>query len=291
MIKAINSDYIEDVIYTVKKLHGDVEINIIDENLTPEKEIKEELSNIDIFGSRRYFIIRNPKTILPFAKNIDTEDYIYLHTNKKIKDIDTIIGKTLTIENFIREEFLKYGVSIDRNVIKFIVSNIQDNRLSLKNEIKKCVFYIYPEKNINDVSQIKDILVPDTEILIWNILNYIVDNSKKDIIKEYKKLKDQNTDSIYILTMVLRQIKIILLVLSMKDNSSIKIMDELKKIKINTSVYGIDRIKRSLDSRNIEKYSKEKLTLIYHKMITLYSSSNGGKIDIDTGLLLLLLFI
>jgi DNA polymerase III delta subunit len=291
MIKAINSDYIEDVIYTVKKLHGDVEINIIDENITPEKEIKEELSNIDIFGSKRYFIIRNPKTILPFAKNIDTEDYIYLHTNKKIKDIDTIIGKKLTIENFIREEFLKYGVSIDINVIKFIVSNIQDNRLSLKNEIKKCVFYIYPEKNIQDVSQIKDILVPDTEILIWNILNYIVDNSKKDIIKEYKKLKDQNTDSIYILTMVLRQIKIILLVLSMKDNSSIKIMDELKKIKINTSIYGIDRIKRSLDSRNIEKYSKEKLTLIYHKMITLYSSSNGGKIDIDTGLLLLLLFI
>ena len=291
MIKAINSDYIEDVIYTVKKLHGDVEINIIDENVKPEKEIKEELSNIDIFGSRRYFIIRNPKTILPFAKNIDTEDYIYLHTNKKIKDIDTIIGKTLTIENFIREEFLKYGVLIDTNVIKFIVSNIQDNRLSLKNEIKKCVFYIYPEKNINDVSQIKDILVPDTEILIWNILNYIVDNSKKDIIKEYKKLKDQNTDSIYILTMVLRQIKIILLVLSMKDNSSIKIMEELKKIKINTSVYGIDRIKKSLDSRNIEKYSKEKLTLIYHKMITLYSSSNGGKIDIDTGLLLLLLFI
>ncbi len=286
MIKTINTDYIDDALYTIKKLHGDVYINIIDEDITPEKELKEELSNIDIFGSRRYFIIRNPKTILSFAKDIETEDYIYIHTNKKVKGIDEILIKKQTLENFIREEFSRYEVLIDTNVIKFIVSNVQDNRLSLKNEIRKCIFYIYPEKNIKDIYQIKDILVPDTEILIWNILNYIVDNSKKDIIQEYKRLKAQNTDSIYILTMVLRQIKIILLVLSMKDNSPTKIMEELKKSKINTSIYGINRIKR-----NIEKYSEDKLTLIYHKMITLYSSSNGGKIDIDTGLLLLLLFM
>ncbi len=291
MIKAINTDYIDDVVYTVKKLHGDVEINIIDESITAEKELKEELSNIDIFGSKRYFIIRNPKTILSFAKTLETEDYIYLHANRKIKGIDEILTKKPAVENFIKEEFLKYEISIDNSIIKFVTSNIQDNRLQLRNEIKKCAFYIYPEKNIKNISQIKDILVPDTEILIWNILNYIVDNSKKDIIKEYKKLKEQNTDSIYILTMILRQIKIILLVLSMQGNSSTKIVEELKKSNINTSLYGIDRIKRGLDSRNVEKYSKEKLTLIYHKMITLYSSSNSGKIDIDTGLLLLLLFI
>jgi DNA polymerase III delta subunit len=90
MIKTITSNYIDDVIGVIKNEHGDIAIEILDEEEIQVSKIYEELSMIDIFGNTRFFILRNPKEILKYIKDIDTEHHVYIHSQKKIKDIDNI---------------------------------------------------------------------------------------------------------------------------------------------------------------------------------------------------------
>ncbi len=118
--------------------------------------------------------------------------------------------------------------------------------------------------------------------MIWDLVNSINSNNKKQLIFYFEKLKDNTTDLRYILTMIIREINLIIFINSLPNISSDVILKKLKIIGINTSTYGIQKIKSN-------KYDILKLKNIYHKLINLYSMSNEGKIDLEIGITLLLL--
>lgn len=288
MIKTIYSEYIEDVISFIKVKHNKESIEILDEEEKDIFEILNILSNIDILNENRVFIIRNPNKFFKEIDNIESQDDIYVYTSKNIKNISKEIIKEENSINYIQAIFEKNNIVIGKNTIKDILDIIGENKLTLQNEIQKCIYYIYPQKEIKNIEEIKNILTENNNSIIWSLTNAIVTNNKNLIIKEFSELILQNEDLYMISSMVLRQIYIIILIYIYKNENDKEIVSILKKdpFKINISEYGVLKIKQ-----NIHKFSENKLRETYHRIIKLITLANSGKIDMNLSLLILFLTI
>ena len=184
--------------------------------------------------------------------------------------------------NYIKELFKKNNIKENNALIQYIKDNFQD-KVQIQNELNKIFNFIYPQKEIKDIEFIKQNIITKTNnVMIWDLVNSINSNNKKQLIFYFEKLKDNTTDLRYILTMIIREINLIIFINSLPNISSDVILKKLKIIGINTSTYGIQKIKSN-------KYDILKLKNIYHKLINLYSMSNEGKIDLEIGITLLLL--
>ena len=288
MIKTIYSEYIEDVISFIKVKHNKESIEILDEEEKDIFEILNILSNIDILNENRVFIIRNPNKFFKEIDNIESQDDIYVYTSKNIKNVSKEIIKEENSVNYIQAIFEKNNIVIGKNTIKDIIDIIGENKLILQNEIQKCIYYIYPQKEIKNIEEIKNILTENNNSIIWSLTNAIVTNNKNLIIKEFSELILQNEDLYMISSMVLRQIYIIILIYIYKNENDKEIVSILKKdpFKINISEYGVLKIKQ-----NIHKFSENKLRETYHRIIKLITLANSGKIDMNLSLLILFLTI
>ena len=288
MIKTIYSEYIEDIISFVKTKHKEEYIEILDENEKDVFDILNILENIDILNQNKIFIIRNPNKILKKIDSIQTDDTIYLYTPKNIKDIDKEIIPKYNPKDFIKNKFKESNIAITDNIIEKIIDIIGDDKIVIQNEIKKCIYFIYPKKEITNVDDIKDILSENDNTVIWNITNALMMNNKNLMIKEFARLISQNEDLYMITSMLLRELYILILIHNYENETNTNIVSILKQkpFKINISEYGVLKAKE-----NLYRFEENKLKETYHRILKLITLANSGKIDMNLSLLILFLTI
>ncbi len=282
MIKFIYSDDYNNFINYIKDIHNNTGIDIYDAEEVEIKEILNDILNISIFQKQRVIAIKNSFKIYKDLKDLKTDDYVYIQINKNIKGLEIDKIKVQDNATYIKELFKKNNIKENNALIQYIKDNFQD-KVQIQNELNKIFNFIYPQKEIKDIEFIKQNIITKTNnVMIWDLVNSINSNNKKQLIFYFEKLKDNTTDLRYILTMIIREINLIIFINSLPNISSDVILKKLKIIGINTSTYGIQKIKSN-------KYDILKLKNIYHKLINLYSMSNEGKIDLEIGITLLLL--
>ncbi|MCL4392642.1 hypothetical protein M1145_00670 [Patescibacteria group bacterium] len=288
MIKTIYSEYIEDIISFVKTKHKDEYIEILDEDEKDIFDILNILENIDILNQNKIFIIRNPNKILKKIDSIQTDNTLYLYTPKNIKNIDKETISKYNPKDFIKNKFKESNISITDNIIGEIIDIIGDDKIVIQNEIKKCIYFIYPKKEITNIDDIKDILSENDNTVIWNITNALMMNNKNLMIKEFTRLISQNEDLYMITSMLLREIYILILIYNYKNETNSNIVSLLKQkpFKINISEYGVLKAKE-----NLYRFEENKLRETYHRILKLITLANSGKIDMNLSLLILFLTI
>ncbi len=285
MIQFLKTEDYTSFINFVKENHPNSIIQILDEEEIDYKEILFEIYNTNIFSERRVIAIRNPKKITKEIDTLDTEDYIYINLKRDIKGIKTKIIAKESIDNFILSLFKKNDIKVNSIIANYLKNNFIDDKIYIKNEFLKIENYIYPEKEIYDPQFIiNNIITKKNNIVIWDLINAINKNDKKTLILSYEILKEFDSDIRGIISMILRQIEIIILVNTYKSYSNKELSSKLKRkpFSFNITEYGLIKIKEN-------SYNNNKLKEIYHKLINLYSLSNSGLIDMDLGILLTLL--
>ncbi len=285
MIQFLKTEDYTDFISFIKKNHSGIPIQILDEEETDPQSIIFEISNTSIFSEKRVIAIRNAKKTIPELKDFITDDNIYLHIKKDVKGIKSIPIIKDNIDNFIISLFQKENIKTNTQVINYLKNVFLDDRDTIKTEVDKIFSYIYPEKEIKD-SQfiINNIITKKNTLLIWDLINAINKNDKKNIIQSYEILKAIDSDLRGIINMIIRQIEIIILVNNFKTETNKNISQKLKSkpFLLNITEYGVLKLKEN-------KYNNDKLKELYHKLVHLYSLSNSGLIDMDLGILLILL--
>jgi DNA polymerase III delta subunit len=244
--------------------------------------------NIGILENTRIFLIRNPQQILKKIDLLDTNDIVYIHIHKGIKSIPKETIAKYEPFKYIKSQFEKAKININDNTINQIIDVVGDNKITLQNEIQKCIYYIYPKKEISNINDIKDILSENDNTIIWNITNALISNNKNLMIKELSKLISQNEDLYMIVSMIARQLYIILLIHIYQDKPNQQIVTILKEkpFSINISVYGVIKTKE-----NLYRFPESKIKEIYHRVLKLITLVNNGKIDMSLSLLILFLTI
>ena len=288
MIKTIYSEYIEDTISFIREKHNIQNIEILDENERDISDILQTIINIGILENTRIFLIRNPQQILKKIDLLDTNDIVYIHIHKGIKSIPKETIAKYEPFKYIKSQFEKAKININDNTINQIIDVVGDNKITLQNEIQKCIYYIYPKKEISNINDIKDILSENDNTIIWNITNALISNNKNLMIKELSKLISQNEDLYMIVSMIARQLYIILLIHIYQDKPNQQIVTILKEkpFSINISVYGVIKTKE-----NLYRFPESKIKEIYHRVLKLITLVNNGKIDMSLSLLILFLTI
>ncbi len=285
MIQFLKTEDYTDFISFIKKNHSDIPIQILDEEETDPQSIIFEISNTSIFSEKRVIAIRNAKKTIPELKDFITDDNIYLHIKKDVKGIKSIPIIKDNIDNFIISLFQKENIKTNTQVINYLKNVFLDDRDTIKTEVDKIFSYIYPEKEIKDPQFIiNNIITKKNTLLIWDLINAINKNDKKNIIQSYEILKAIDSDLRGIINMIIRQIEIIILVNNFKTETNKNISQKLKSkpFLLNITEYGVLKLKEN-------KYNNDKLKELYHKLVHLYSLSNSGLIDMDLGILLILL--
>ena len=285
MIQFLKTEDYTSFINFIKETHPNSVIQIFDEEEIDYREILFEIYNTSIFSDQRIIAIRNPKEITSKINSIETEDYIYVNIKRDIKDIETKIIAKESIDNFILSLFSKNNIKINSIIKNYLKTNFIDDKNYIKNEFVKIVNYIYPEKEISNPQFIIDnIITKKNNIVIWDLINAINKNDKKELVLSYEILKECDSDVRGIMSMILRQIEIIILVNTYRISSNKALAEKLRKkpFSFNITEYGLTKLKEN-------RYDNDKLKELYHKLINLYSLSNSGLMDMDLGILLILL--
>lgn len=285
MIQFLKTEDYTSFINFIKETHPDSAIQILDEEEVDYKEILFEIYNTSIFSDKRIIAIRNPKKITKEIDSLETDDYIYVNLKRDIKGIKTKVIAKENIDNFILSLFSKNSIKVNSIIANYLKNNFLEDKFYIKNEFLKIVNYIYPEKEISNPQFIIDnIITKKNNIVIWDLINAINKNDKKSLVVSYEILKETDSDIRGIISMILRQIEIIILVNIYRSTPNKTLSSKLKSkpFSLNITEYGLIKLKEN-------RYDNNKLKEVYHKLINLYSLSNSGLMDMDLGILLTLL--
>ena len=285
MIKFIDAQDYNEFISFIKESHPEKKIIIFDEEEKDFQEILEEIYSSDIFGDTRILAIRNADKIIKSISDFETEDIVYIQAKKISRKIKSQKIKTVDITLYIKSLFKEYEIKENYNIINHLRANFEKDRVTIRNEFIKIVNYIYPKKIIDNPDDlIQNIITKNNNTVIWDLMESINSNNKKGMFIHFESLKGRGEDARVIISMIIRQIQIIIFINELIFNSDKTISERLKKppFKINISEYGVGKVKKN-------RYDNQKLKNIYHKLINLYSLSNEGKFELELGLTLFML--
>ncbi len=306
-LKQIKEKFIKDVD------ESGYNIVVLDENITVEKFSK-EFSQTGFLARKKLIIIKNllkqsitkdlGEIVLNYLnkfKNnnnqvkIDEDDNIIVfyevglpHSKKEpLSGVKLQIFKRLDaskysqefkkLDNYkiiqwIQEEFKKNGKLIDKKSADLILAIAGNNLWVLKNEIDK----------LSNYTKSKEINNQDFKGLISTILNddiflfsdYLAQNNKKMSLKLLDDQINSGVNSIYLLTMIIRQFRILLKIKSALEEGVAE-----NKLASYLSLHPFV-IKKSMAS--VKLYSLENLKEIYHKLLGLDQKMKSSKLKSKT---------
>jgi len=177
---------------------------------------------------------------------------------------------------FIKKELDKYNKKITNSAANFLLKSFADDTWLLANELKKISFSINNE--IIDLESVKKISL---EIYSEDIFSLIDVISIKNHAKSLELLEKQylaGLSSEFILTMLIRQFKILIQV---KDASQNNINEKniANELKMHPFV-----VKKAVISNR--QFNKDELINILNKLIEIDYKNKSGKSDLNTELLL-----
>jgi DNA polymerase-3 subunit delta len=156
--------------------------------------------------------------------------YSFLSSQKYAQEIKNF--SSLELSNFIKKEVESYNLKIDARDIQLLIALVGNNPWNLNNEIKKLAYY-KPASPLPEKIQKNDIEKVVTGIFTENIFIFTDAISARNTKSALKILEEQylsGSEPDYILSMLLRQFKILLQIRELLDlnYNSQKIISSLK---------------------------------------------------------------
>jgi DNA polymerase III subunit delta len=289
----------------LKKKDSSTSINIVEADSTTTQNIVDLLTSPSLFTSKRTILIKrayrnkdrkelteNILEILKSEKGDDTiifwEDqkirsntryYKFFKTKKAVEEISDLNKRTFF--TWLRKELAENNLKIDQSVIKELAERTNYDPERCKNEIEK--FKLSTPDKIIEQEDIEALTSDTLEKEIWDLTDAINQQDKEKSVSILERLTTQSTDANYILAMLARNLRLILLTkhLSEKGKDYRTISSSLKIPPFTTP----SLIKAS------SQYSQERIKLLYSKLSNLDYQIKTGKIDPNLGLTLICPFL
>ena len=132
-----------------------------------------------------------------------------LKTKAKIQVFDTLKGREL--EKWVEEEFLKYKVKASSEVVQTLITYLANDLWRLSSEIKKLANYKMRE-GVVLVEDIKLLLVPNIETVIFKTIEAIAQKNKKEALLLLHQHLEKGESPFYLLTMISFQFRNLLII-------------------------------------------------------------------------------
>ncbi|HPT08170.1 MAG TPA: DNA polymerase III subunit delta [bacterium] len=211
--------------------------NILKELLDYLQKNKIDKSNDIFIFIEKNIKSKNNKDLLKLTSeqeaplNIEEKKfYNFLSSQKYAQEIKNF--NSLELSNFIKQEITSYNLKIDARDIQLLIALVGNNPWTLSNEIKKLAYY-KPSSSLPEKIQKNDIEKVVTGIFTENIFSFTDAISTRNTKLALKILEEQYLSGLnpdYILSMLLRQFKILLQIRELLDTNynSQKIISSLK---------------------------------------------------------------
>ncbi len=211
--------------------------------------------------------------IFVFMSNIDTSNEQY----QKIKRFSSYLEaktKNINLEEYVKQMFEEDNYHIDEQALKLLVS-YANNFQELRENIDKLKCYKAVEKNIKN-ADITLMIKEPLEDNIYSLIDAVLINNKKLVIKGYKDMKLRNILASNVISMLINKFQelynVNILIKSGLNQASIA---ELFNISSGRAYYMVKNAKEHSISE-IEKHLRLLNELDYN--------IKSGKIDADLGL-------
>lgn len=274
---------------------------VYDYNESNIKDVIEECSYNDLFGSKKmvvldnsvfltskssledkafdsYISAPNENTVLVFkviCEKLDerkklVKDLKSKSIVKEFKDLD----KT-NINGYINSYFTNLGYKIDYNAVSEIISRIGETRRVLYSELEKLELYKIEDKHIT-IEDVKKVVTKYEEDNIFKLVDAVIQRNKKLIFNTYKKLVSDKEEPAVIISLLANNIMLIL-ECSILTNEGMSSKDIASKLKEHP--YRV-----SLAINNSYKVKKEELIDNLNKLAELDYQIKTGEVDRFKGL-------
>ena len=274
---------------------------VYDYNESNIKDVIEECSYNDLFGSKKMVVLDNSvfltskgsledkafdsyisspneNTVLVFkviCEKLDerkklVKDLKSKSIVKEFKDLD----KT-NINGYINSYFTNLGYKIDYNAVSEIISRIGETRRVLYSELEKLELYKIKDKHIT-IDDVKKVVTKYEEDNIFKLVDAVIQRKKKLIFNTYKKLVSDKEEPAVIISLLANNIMLIL-ECSILTNEGMSSKDIASKLKEHP--YRV-----SLAINNSYKVKKEELIDNLNKLAELDYQIKTGEVDRFKGL-------
>jgi DNA polymerase-3 subunit delta len=211
----------------VKKAGSDFGLERIDGTTVDAKAVPAQLMAAPFLANSRLVIIENlgtnkPATeaILPVLESIPDSTVVIFY--EVSVDKRTVYFKTLTekaktvvfepkttneLAAWVRRETHKYGGKIERPATNLLLELVGDDQWRLEQEVLKLVHY-QPEITEETVRKLVQSSVQAT---IFDLVDSMTTGHFDDAIRMYRQLRDAQANEIYILTMMIWQLRNLIL--------------------------------------------------------------------------------
>lgn len=296
-----NAVMLDDFIEELMKSKDISDKIVYDYNESNIKDVIEECSYNDLFGSKKMVVLDNSvfltskgsledkafdsyisspneNTVLVFkviCEKLDerkklVKDLKSKSIVKEFKDLD----KT-NINGYINSYFTNLGYKIEYNAVSEIISRIGETRRALYSELEKLELYKIKDKHIT-IEDVKKVVTKYEEDNIFKLVDAVIQRDKKLIFNTYKKLVDDKEEPAVIISLLANNIMLILecSILTKEGMSSKDIASKLKEHPYRVS----------LAINNSYKVKKEELIDNLNKLAELDYQIKTGEVDRFKGL-------
>jgi len=269
-----------------------VRIDAEENELEIFEQIRQTTNTVSMFNEQKLIVIENifsapeevQKNILDLLKNKSTgkdpnttiifwadgenaknEFFKYLKINAKSQEFKLLEGNQL--RKWIRDYIDEQKGRIDGSAIEKLIEYIGNDLWRMKNEIDKLLDY-------NDVIKINDVellIKPEIDLNIFELIDAMGYKNKVKALKLFNQHLERGADEFYILSMIVYQLRNLLLVKS----------TPIAKLKLHPFV-----IKKSL--QQVRNFTWDELKKIYYQLMTIDLRAKTGKTDINSALELFL---
>lgn len=269
--------------------------------------IIEDAQTVSLFDSQKILILENAsifsalgdtkksERLLEYIEHFNSSTYIIftletekIDNRKKItKKIETL-GKIIEVKKieekdvrtYVKNKIIDHGCMIEEKTLDYLVSLLGNDYDNLENEVEKLLLLEKKEITKEDVS---DLIIPNMEEDIFELLESIVHQDKTKSIQLYNSFVERNEDMIRIIYLLASKYRFMLQVRLFSEKGYME--SEIASI-LKIHPY---RVKMTL--KDAYQYEEEKLIQIIQNLAYLDRDIKLGRIDKNFGLEMFLLKI
>ncbi|MFH1547493.1 MAG: DNA polymerase III subunit delta [bacterium] len=292
---------LEKIIEKRSKQDKSIETISIDASISPFEQIVNEVETPSFFNNHKVIFLKRPSEnnekekmsnwILDMVKNKNQRKGIdiVIWENKKVRSNSKLIKemgknswespelKPRSFTRWARDEVKRKNINIENNALDLLSQRVNYEPERFHHELDKIKLLGKKKTTEKDIEKIS----PDTlEKSVWDFVDSLNSNKKGKSSELLNELLQQGNDPYYLLSMISRNIRILLLT-KLLDEKGLDSSDIAKEI--GTHPFVISKIKSKAKNMDIKRIKK-----IYEKLASIDYTTKTGQIDIELALNLLI---
>jgi len=228
-------------------------------------------SNLDVEKIKRLLTdVPEEVEIVFLGTGLDKRTEVFKCLKKLTKLTEYLNLEPYKLPSWLVEEALNFGIKLNTDDAMHLINRVGSNQAILYQELKKLAIF---SKNITK-KEIDELTVPTPQSTIFQLLEAAFMGNTKNALKLYDEQKEQGTDALQILGMIIWQMHILAIILWRDGRSPQQISSDFK---LNPYV-----VQKSIKIGN--RLSKLKFKKLIDELYKIEISSKSTKMDTDEAL-------